>query len=129
MPVRSIRSQPLAVSLALTGLVALAPTAARAADDPSPPQPGAPETGQSAGTAQPAAPAPDLDARVRELEETVRQLREALRQLQQPPAEPPKATVDQDATGSFVRDLPREERGFDAGFRCRGAAACEPPSA
>jgi phosphate-selective porin OprO and OprP len=85
MPVRSIRSQPLALTVALTSLVALAPPAVRAVEDMPAAQP-------AADAAQPAAP--DLDSRVRDLEETVRQLRETIHQLQETPREPPKATVD-----------------------------------
>ena len=43
MPVRSIRSRPLALTLALTGLVTLVPPAARAADEAPLAPPAAPE--------------------------------------------------------------------------------------
>ena len=76
MPVRSVRSYPLALGMTLVGAMTFAPPAARAADDPP--------------AAQPATPPADLDSRVKELEETVRQLREQIQQLQQAP----KPTVD-----------------------------------
>jgi phosphate-selective porin OprO and OprP len=115
MPVHSIRSQLLALTLALTGLVSLIPPAARAADDPAAPPAGP----AAADIAQPAAPAADLDSRVRDLEETVRQLRETIRQLQEAPKEPTRATVDPAQVEKVVDDRLKKQKplaGWQDGF-------------
>src|SRR5436190_12838260 len=92
MPIRSIRTHPLALSVAVAGLVTFAPLAARAADD--------------APAAQPAPPPADLEGRVKELEETVRQLRETIQQLQQAP----KPTLDPAQVQKAVDDRLKEQK-------------------
>jgi phosphate-selective porin OprO/OprP len=92
MPIRSVRSYPLVLGIALVGAVTFAPPAVRAADD--------------APAAQPATPPADLDSRVKELEETVRQLREQLQQLQQAP----RPTVDPAQIQKAVDDRLKQQK-------------------
>src|SRR5687768_9176697 len=113
MPVRLIRSQPLALTFALTSLVAVTPLAANAADEVPTPS----LTAQDG--AQPAAPPADLDSRVRDLEETVRQLRETIRQLQEAPQEPPKPAVDPAQVEKVVDERLKKQKplaGWQDGF-------------
>lgn len=103
MPVRTLRSHSVALSVALAGLVILIPHAVHAADAPvstilraAPPDSPMPQ----------ATPPADLDARVKELEETVRQLREQIQQLQQAP----RPTVDPVQIQKAVDDRLKQQK-------------------